>query len=110
MRRKRSGPPAAVIACCLSAGARFGRQNCTAGARLKIRLTSRASEKLKIKIRRSGCEENGRSPAVRLQIMLMSHAEMRGAIAIPSTPPARPSSRPSTSNCCTTRVRFAPNA
>ena len=26
-----------------------------------------------------------------LQIMLISHAEMRGAMAIPSTPPARPS-------------------
>ena len=110
IRRKRSGLLRAVIPCCFRAGARSGRQNCAAGAKLKRRLVNSANAQLKSMIRRSGLAEKGRSPVPPLQIMLISRAETRGASSMPNNPPAAPRSSPSTSNCCRTRWRFAPSA
>ena len=108
-RRKRRGPPPAIT-CCLSAGTRLGRQNCTAGAKLKSKLASTATAKLKKRILASTWDENGMSVLCPPQIILISTAENRGAKMTPISPPASPNSKPSITSCRITRVRLAPSA
>jgi len=52
-RRNRSAPPELVTVCCLSAAIRLGRQNCNAGARLKMRLVASVMAKATSNSRRS---------------------------------------------------------